>query len=161
MPIYKQCSKCGKKIEQYKQCECMIQARKDSYKRYKDRRRMNEQQSKQQDFYCSKEWLRLRDIIIADCFGLDIVLWYKDGTVESGYTVHHIIELSEDWDSRLDVNNLIYVTEQTHQLIHAEYNKGERQKKAMQMVLFNLLDKFNKEFNNKEKTNTIESYIKL
>jgi len=149
MPVYKQCSKCGKKIEQYKQCECTIQAKKDSYKRYRDRRRMDKEEKKRQDFYCSKEWLRLRDIVKVHCNGIDIIMWYKDGTVEFGHTVHHIIEISEDWNSRLDVNNLIYVTERTHKVIHAEYNKGERQKKVMQKLLFGLLDTFNKDFNNK------------
>lgn len=146
MPIYKQCNKCGKKIEQYQQCECMIQAKKDSYKRYKERRNQDKNDKLRQEFYCSKEWLKLRDAVIAECFGLDIVLWYKDRTIEPGYTVHHIIELSDDWNSRLDINNLIYVTGKTHQVIHAEYDKGERQKKAMQQLLFSLLDKFNKEF---------------
>jgi len=150
MPVYKQCSKCKKKIEQYQQCECMIQAKKDSYKRYRDRRRMDKEEKTRQDFYCSKDWLRLRDVVKVDCYGMDIVMWYKDGTVELGHTVHHIIEISEDWNSRLDANNLIYVTEQTHKVIHAEYDKGERQKKAMQKLLFSLLDKFNKEFRNKE-----------
>lgn len=144
--IYKQCSRCGKKIGQYEECECMVQAKKDSYKRYKERRKQNEQQKKQQDFYCSKEWLRIRDVVIADCFGMDIVIWYKDRTIELGYTVHHIIPIEDSWESKADISNLIYVTEQTHQIIHNEYNKGERQKKAMQKLLFNLLDRFNKEF---------------
>lgn len=144
--VYKKCSICGKKVEQYEQCECIVQARRDSYKEYKKKRRLDEQQKKQQDFYSSNDWLRLRDVVIADCFGMDIVMWYKDGTIESGYTEHHIIPIEDSWDSRLDVNNLIYVTEHTHQLIHTEYSKGEKQKKAMQKLLFNLLDRFNKEF---------------
>jgi len=149
MPVYRQCSKCKKKVEQYKQCECMIQAKKDSYKRYRDRRRIDKEEKTRQDFYSSRDWLRLREVVKVDCYGMDIVIWYKDEIVELGHTVHHIIEISEDWNSRLDVNNLIYVTEQTHKVIHAEYNKGEKEKKAMQKLLFNLLDRFNNEFRNK------------
>jgi len=143
--VYKKCPKCGKKYGEYEQCECMIQAKKDSYKRYKDRRMMDKEEKKRQAFYCSKDWLKVRDAVISDCFGMDIVMFYQ-GLIESGYTCHHIIPLEDDFNSLLDINNIIYMTEQTHQLTHVEYNKGERQKKVMQKLLFGLLDKFNKEF---------------
>lgn len=146
MAVYKKCPKCGKKIEQYTECECMVQAKKDSYKRYKERRRMDKEEKIRQDFYSSKAWIRLRDVVKMDCYGMDIVMWYKDQVIEPGYTVHHIISVEEDWNSRLDINNCIYVTEHTHQLIHNEYSKGERHKKAMQSILFGLLDRFNKEY---------------
>jgi len=51
----------------------MKDGKKDSYKKYKERRRLDEQQKKQQDFYSSKDWLKLRDVVIADCFGMNIL----------------------------------------------------------------------------------------
>ena len=146
MSVYRKCSRCGKKIEQYSQCECYVQAKKDSYKRYKDRRRLDKEDKARQDFYSSQEWIRIRDVIRIVCYGLDIVKLYKDNLIEQGYTVHHIIPLEDCWNSRLDICNLIYVSQSTHMYIHSEYDKGPKQKKAMQKILFELLDKFNREY---------------
>lgn len=119
---------------------------RERYKEYSKRRREDKEQKKYQDFYNSNDWKRIRDAEISICNGIDIIEYYRTGKVVQGERVHHIIELDEDWNCRLDINNLIYLTEQNHRRIHAEYNKGEREKKQMQQVLFALLEKWNKEF---------------
>ena len=78
--------------------------------------------------------------------GMDIVEYYSTGRVIAGERVHHIVELNEDWNSRLDVSNLIYLTEQNHRKIHAIYESSIKNKKIMQDKLFKMIDKFYKDF---------------
>lgn len=153
MAIYKQCSwhGCTKIIEDgIKYCDYhqskYDKENKERYKEYSYRRRRDKEQKKYQDFYSSKEWLAARKAIISECLGMDILEYYRTGKVIEGERVHHIVELSEEWSYRLDVSNLIYLTEQNHRRVHAEYDKGDNEKKAMQRLLFELLDRFNREF---------------
>lgn len=119
---------------------------RERYKEYSKRRREDKEQKKYQDFYNSSDWKRIRDAVISICNGIDIIEYYRSGKVVQGERVHHIIELDEEWNCRLDINNLIYLTEQNHRKVHSEYDKGEKEKKQMQQVLFALLEKWNKEF---------------
>ncbi len=153
IPILKKCSwhGCTKILENgVKYCkyhqEKTDMENKKRYREYSNRRRRDEEQKKYQDFYNSKEWIRLRDIIRVSCYGIDIVEFYKTGRIVQGQTVHHIIELNEDWNSRLDICNLIYLTEQNHRRIHAKYDEADKEKKAMQRMLFALLEQFNKDY---------------
>lgn len=153
MPILKQCSYhgCSKILEDgIKYCEyherIMQEKERERFKEYQYKRRKDESMKNYIEFYSSKEWKQIRMIIIAAAFHIDILEFYRTGKIVKGETVHHIIETSEDWNSRLDINNLIYVTEKNHRRIHAEYNKGKKERKAMQTILFTLLDKFNKEY---------------
>ena len=153
MAIYKQCSwhRCTKIFEDgIKYCDYNAKKfdkeNKDRYKEYSARRRRDEEQKKYQDFYSSKEWLAIRKASIAECLGIDILEYYRIGKIIEGSRVHHIVELDEDWNCRLDVGNLIYLTEQNHRRVHSEYDKGDKEKKVMQRLLLELLDRFNKEF---------------
>ena len=119
---------------------------KERYKEYSNRRRHDEEQKKYQDFYSSKAWKRVRQVVMSDYYGLDIIEYYRAGKIIQGERVHHIICLEDDWNSRLDLSNLIYLTEKNHRIVHSEYDKGEREKKKMQALLFGLLEKFNNEF---------------
>lgn len=153
MPILKQCSyhSCSKIVEYgVKYCpyhqEKFEEQERERYKQYSNRRRQDKEQKKYQDFYNSRDWLRIRQVVIAECFGVDIVELYRTGRIIQGYTVHHIVELNEDWNSRLDVMNLIYLTEQNHRRVHVEHSKGTKDREKMQKILFELLDRFNKEY---------------
>jgi len=122
------------------------QQEKKRYKEYKKRRMQDKEQKKYQDFYNSNEWKRVRDIVIAGCYSIDILEYYKTGKIIQGERVHHIIELEQDWNSRFDIFNLIYLTERNHRRVHEEYKKGNKEKKQMQELLFRLIDKWNNEF---------------
>jgi len=148
MPILYKCSfkGCSKILEVQGYCS-IHQARIDKIERararaYKAKRLMDNEQLRYQSFYKSKQWLDIKDSLIASCYAIDIVEYYRTGKIVQGYTVHHINSLSSYWDSRLDTNNLIYVTESNHQFIHREYNKGDREKNIMIRVLFGLKKKF-------------------
>jgi 5-methylcytosine-specific restriction endonuclease McrA len=119
---------------------------KERYKEYSNRRRLDAEQKKYQDFYSSDDWKRVRQAVISDYLGMDILEYYRTGRIVEGERIHHIIELSEDFNCRLDVGNLIYLTEQNHRRVHVEYDKSDKDKEKMQKMLFELLDKFYKEF---------------
>lgn len=151
--ILKQCSwhGCTKIVaEGIKYCDYHTKKydkeRKERYKEYSNRRRHDEEQKKYQDFYNSKDWERIRQVVIAECFCIDIVELYRTGRIVQGERMHHVVELSDDWNSRLDVFNLIYLTEQNHRRVHVEYIKSMKDREKMKKILFELLDRFNKEY---------------
>lgn len=66
--------------------------------------------------------------------GIDIYLYITEGKVVPADTVHHIIELMEDYSKRCDLDNLISISEATHSMISKAY-KDERKKAQMQHTL--------------------------
>lgn len=150
MPIKKLCSyaSCHKVIDSgVKYCskhekKAELEDKK-RYKEYKYRRELDKDVKKEQDFYKSSEWIRSRVATIADCYGIDIYEYYTNGRVIQGERVHHILELHNNWSSRLDCNNLIYLTEKNHRNIHERYKSN---KKIVIKELFYYLKKFNNEF---------------
>lgn len=153
MAMLKQCSRtgCTKIIDdgvkycKYHQKKYDVES-KERYKEYKERRLQDKQQKKYQQFYSSKSWQRIRQAVINTTFNIDILEYYVTGRIVEGETVHHIKELNEEWDCRLDVCNLIYLTQHNHLRVHKEYSKGEREKKKMQKILLSCIDRFQKEF---------------
>ena len=119
---------------------------KQRYKVYKTIRLMDAEQKKYNVFYNSRDWLRIRDSVIANCYGIDIVEYYRTSKIVQGFTVHHIQTLDSCWDLRLNIDNLIYLTESNHQFIHREMNKGDREEKAIKRILIELKSKFIEEF---------------
>ena len=119
---------------------------KERYKEYNNRRRQDKEQRKYQQFYSSKDWERVRQVIISSCYSMDILEYYRTGKIIVGERTHHIIEISDDWNSRLDIINLIYLTEQNHRRVHSEYDKGRKEKETMQKILFSVLEKFYNEY---------------
>lgn len=110
MTIQKQCSRCGKKITVGSVCQC-------TQKRYKedDKNKIDTQERK---FYSSTGWKKIRKRAIDRFNGLDIYSLYTRNIIETGQTVHHIQGINKHWDKRLDVDNLIYLTESNHRKIH-------------------------------------------
>ncbi|WP_455796641.1 hypothetical protein [Clostridium butyricum] len=153
MAIYKQCSwhGCTKIInEGDRYCQYhMKKYRQQEHERYKEydlRRKKDENKSIAKQFYNSQAWQRIRDVVIYDCFGMDILEFYRVGRIVQGERVHHIKELEEDWNSRFDVNNLIYLTEKNHRIVHSQYDKGKKERKLIQRILFGLISRYNKEY---------------
>lgn len=72
-----------------------------------------------QDFYRSKEWKRIRNFVIARDNGLDLAILPMKGKT----MVHHIEpitleDIENGSDKLFDLNNLITVSFDTHQVIH-------------------------------------------
>lgn len=74
-----------------------------------------------QNFYKSKEWKRVRDLVIIRDNGNDLGI--DENPIIGPIVVHHInpinlFDLEEFTDKVLDINNLICCSKKTHNAIH-------------------------------------------
>ncbi len=112
--ISKRCIHCGKRVPVGKRCSC-IPPRK-----YKPSG--SETYSAQiTRFYQTTAWEKARESCIAQCYGLDIYSLFANNRIEYGRTVHHIVPIIDDYSLRLSPDNLIYLTESNHRIIHELY----------------------------------------
>ena len=112
----KYCEKC--KIKKEKEIK---ENRKDYFKRY------NENRDKEiYSFYNSKEWTSIRAVIKQRDLGLcQVCLQQK--ILTPMHTVHHIIELKEDYSLRTTESNLISVCSTCHHKIHRAYDTDAKE----------------------------------
>lgn len=94
-------------------------------------------------FYNSAEWKAARARAMARDAGIDIYLYITDGRIVPADTVHHIVELMEDYSKRLDIDNLISISEATHSMISKAYKNSTR-KAAMQQTLRECIREYKK-----------------
>ena len=107
MPIYKRCPRCHKRILEGTTCPCLVQYRKAQKKERNkdyDRYRRNK---KNTEFYRSRAWQMTSNTVRAKYMYMDVYVFYKTGHVTPSDMVHHIVPISQDWNKRLDVSNLI------------------------------------------------------
>lgn len=88
-------------------------------KDYDDKRKGD----KYRKFYKSVQWRIVRDYILKrdnyicqDCI--------KDNKITICNTVHHIIEVKEDYSKALDENNLITLCADCHNKVHKRFERG-------------------------------------
>ncbi|EOU1611936.1 HNH endonuclease [Clostridium perfringens] len=148
--LMKLCAKCGDVIEYGNRycatCTDLVeqQKKKDNKKRYKKYSNVR-LDKEEQSFYQSKAWKNMRSKVLADYVFIDVYYYYKYNKIVQANTVHHIIEVKEDWDKRLDYYNLICVSKESHKEIHdLMLNKGKEKVKQM-LLEFN--KRFREEFN--------------
>ena len=48
-----------------------------------------------------------------------------EGIIVAADTVHHIIPLKDDWNKRIDIDNMISLSGDTHSMIEQEYKKDK------------------------------------
>lgn len=153
MPLMKLCNYSGcKALVSYgiqyctKHITIAEQERQQSYKDYKAKRT----DKREEAFYCSKEWEQVRELAKIKTNYIDVYQYYIGdvGNIVIGDVVHHVLEIKDKggWEYRLDINNLIYLTYESHAIVHAAYNKSDRDKKAMQKLLLELMERYKKEF---------------
>jgi hypothetical protein len=94
-------------------------------------------------FYNSSEWKATRARVLARDTGIDIYLYITEGMVVPADTVHHIVELMEDYSKRCDLDNLISISEATHSMISKAY-KDEIKKAQMQQTLRECISEYKK-----------------
>ncbi|ACO86620.1 HNH endonuclease [Clostridium botulinum] len=114
-------------------------------KRYKEEDKYKKD-TKEKQFYSSEEWSIMRDKAKDKYKGIDIYSYYVLGIIEYGQTVHHIEPIKKNWNKRLDINNLIYLTESNHKKLHYRMDHGEEQEVIKE--LYELIKKFEKEMIN-------------
>lgn len=123
--IMKRCNRCGKEIPIGKRCGCQT-AYKRNYNKFKRDRSIKE-------FRASKEWIRARNAAIERDGGIDIYLYHTTGEIKAGGSVHHIIPLAEDWSKRIDLDNLITLSEESHGVIEQMYKTNKREELQQQL----------------------------
>lgn len=131
------CSKCGIRLinKSEKYCDICKAKEVNRHKEYNKYRT----DFKEQKFYKSKTWITKRNIIKNKDNGLCLKCLSNKKIVPMD-SVHHIEELKDNWDKRLDENNLISLCEQCHQITHLEY-KTEN-KLQVQDLLRSFIKKF-------------------
>ena len=133
--LMRQCI-CGRMVEQGKKCpECQ-----KKYQKQYDREKRDKVRAA---FYHSVAWKRVSDTVKARANGLDEYEFMR-GSLVRGTTVHHIEPLSEKPELGLDMRNLIYVSDLTHQIVHAEYAKGAEARERMKAKLREAVPPFGK-----------------
>ena len=142
--LYKYCS-CGLKIE-YTQGKCdgckakSEEYSKERYKKYRD----SKTKYKESQFYNTTAWTKLRNYIVNSYLNMSVYSYYIEGKIVQADTVHHIVEVREDWSKRLNKFNLIPLTRKEHQLIH---NRIEREgSENIRLELEDMVKKFREEF---------------
>lgn len=134
--MYKRCAYCMTRYQYDKKCECVKNRtaleNKERHKSY-DLKRDKAHKS----FYSSSDWQRVREQALINCNYLDLYSLYMFDKIEQAEVVHHIVEISEDFSKRFDINNLIGLTNSNHQLIHSKYKTN---KAKTQQLLLDILE---------------------
>lgn len=143
--LKKLCSRCNYRMipissKFCEECEVNAVEEKKVIAKHYDKHLRNK---KSKSFYNSKEWLDIRAILLKRYFNLDLYDYYVNRKITKANTVHHIEELNEAWEKRLDINNLFPLTSNNHNKIDALYNSD---KKAAQNMLRELKQRFEIEF---------------
>lgn len=129
--IMKICSRCGNRLPTGAHCPCEKRRHIEYDKYSRDR--------KSAGFYHSAEWLRARHLALSMSDGMDVYEYMKSGEISAADTVHHIVPLKDNWERRLDPDNLIPVSSRNHDEIHRLYGTGKEQTEA---ELFRMLSEF-------------------
>lgn len=103
------CAKCMIEIEEKKKQQ---QKKYDEDIRYK-------RDKKYHDFYKSDGWKRVKTLALVRDKGL--CQWcMEEGRIRPAYVVHHIVEVKQDWDRRLDIENLVSLCHECHNRHHSK-----------------------------------------
>lgn len=113
----KMCSRCGKRIPIASSCSCMkkLKSKSNNHHKYND---------DVKKFYSTKEWNNSRERCIAECYGIDLYSFFVLNRIEYGEVVHHIVPIVDDYSKRISTDNLIFLTERNHKLIHSLYENS-------------------------------------
>lgn len=63
-------------------------------------------------------------------------MFMTEGIVIAADTVHHIVPLKDDWNKRIDIDNMMSLSNDTHSTIEQMYkkNKSEMIRKLQEML---------------------------
>lgn len=138
---------CHKVVEAgVKYCNRHRDIDREKYRAYKQQRMKDEEEARRQQFYNSKAWELFRAAQAAAQLHIDIYEYYTTGRIVDAENYHHIQEIAEAWDKRLEPGNTIGLTEGNHRRIHIEYDRSDRAKRKIQNNLYAMLERFYREF---------------
>lgn len=144
MSLKKICS-CGKYISQHeKRCkECSLkftEKKKESNKVYNSHNRNKDIDA----FYKDPEWINTREYILIKYHYRDLWDYFiNNDDTKVANTVHHIVEVKDDYSLILDESNLFPVRPKSHMKIHKLYRID---KEGTQKKLKEILELAKKEF---------------
>lgn len=121
------CSACGRQVGVGELCPC-LKERQKSYDR-------DNRNKKAASLYHSRPWQLLQLAVKSRAQYIDEYVMYYEKRMTAGRIAHHIIPVDERPDLALNPQNLVYVSDKTHKLIHDAYKKGGKEKAAMQARL--------------------------
>ena len=130
--LMKLCARCGKKTPSNAKCDCVKDRHKIYNREFRDK--------KSAEFYNSKEWKTLTAICKTKANGLDLYEYVLNNNIVKGELSHHIEEITDNKSRALDIGNLIWISNKTHNYIHSQYNKSAEDKNEMQNKLFEILN---------------------
>lgn len=137
--LLKSC-RCGKLIPQsLRMCEECEQKQQSRHVTYNNTRR----DQRAAEFYISKEWRAIRPVIMSVFGYVDIYALYvlhELETLDESDPIHHIVELEEDWEQRLNPLNLIPLKQRTHNTITALYKQSRASMIETQKQLRSLIE---------------------
>lgn len=89
-----------------------------------------QQKIQNQRFYNSKEWRQVRDLVVERDGCIDMWEYLTTGRIvyPDRVDVHHIAELDESPERKLDPSNLVTVSRDNHRLIDQLYHRGDKRK---------------------------------
>lgn len=90
-------------------------------------------------FYKSNAWLVTRQYVLTMYNFIDLYDYYINHRITRANTVHHIEELEEAWEKRLDISNLIPLSSSNHNHMDVLYRND---KKGTQSLLRELLSRW-------------------
>lgn len=144
----KYCDKCRAIVEEINKARLLALQKNDTYKKNRNKNRaMKNHDDKEQCFYASLSWRRLREYILSKYKGICIYCLFEYDKLTECKDVHHIVTLKEDWDKRLDVDNLVCLCRDCHLNIHHVYTQGEEAKKNLQKKLLMYVKQFKDKYN--------------
>lgn len=152
MALKKTCAKCRKIIDfGVSYCDkCQVIADrerreffKEKFKNNRKNNNWNKSNKESMNFYNSNHWKNIRDDILNKYKGLDLYDYYINNKITHADTVHHIEELTSNWDRRYDVSNLIPLSYSNHRRIHLMYRYD---KDNTMTVLQGILDRWSSEY---------------
>lgn len=114
---------------------------KVAYKKYRDNRPDKEYQA----FYNSKEWKTKREKILAKFKHIDIYSYYKYKEIVAADLVHHILEIKKDYNKKLSDDNLIAVSNKSHNEIHRRMNQSSEEMEIVTRELREMVERWEKE----------------
>lgn len=123
MALKKLCPNCKRVLIDQTADYCSVcrgavsQRRKNNNQRYDHLYRNKDAKA----FYASVEWQQARIAALVRFGYLDIYDYYVNRKLTRAATVHHIVELDEDWEQRLTLENLLPLSESNHNKIHGLY----------------------------------------
>lgn len=155
--IYRQCGRCGKRVEVGKRCECTkakhknkpmtnkgstpmetsypkVKAETDNEKLRQYKYDVYKRDKASVAFYSSDSWRRLRETAKSFYNGIDIYSYYIKNKLEYGREVHHIRPIKQYPELKDKLSNLILLTAENHQRIHAMMEEGKDER------IFKMLD---------------------